>query len=123
MALPETHIELTSELQLAEVLNALSDVKAEDVVEIDLRGKSTIGDYMIIASGKSTRKVNAIAKNLTDHLKRTLNYPSRIEGKDSDDWIVVDTGDIIVHIFRPEAREFYQLDKMWRAPLTNTTKP
>ena len=111
---------LTSDVQLAEVLNSLSDIKAEDIVQIDLRGKSSIGDYMVIASGRSSRQINAIAANLVDHLKQTLHCSARIEGKDSDDWILVDTGDIIVHIFRPEVREFYQLEKMWQAPLTSS---
>lgn len=109
---------LTSDLQLAQILNSLSDSKAEDIVQIDLRGKSSIGDYMVIASGRSSRQVNAIATNLVDHLKQTLHCSARIEGKDSADWILVDTGDIIVHIFRPEVREFYQLEKMWQTPLT-----
>ena len=105
---------LSSDLQLAQILNSLSDIKAEDIVQIDLRGKSSIGDYMVIASGRSSRQVNAIATNLVDHLKQMLHCSARIEGKDSDDWILVDTGDIIVHIFRPEVREFYQLEKMWQ---------
>ena len=111
---------LTSDVQLAEILNSLSDIKAEDIVQIDLRGKSSIGDYMVIASGRSSRQVNAIATNLVDHLKQTLHCSARIEGKDSNDWILVDTGDIIVHIFRPEVREFYQLEKMWQTPLTSS---
>ena len=111
---------LSSDLQLAQILNSLSDIKAEDIVQIDLRGKSSIGDYMVIASGRSSRQVNAIATNLVDHLKQTLHCSARIEGKDSDDWILVDTGDIIVHIFRPEVREFYQLEKMWQTPLTSS---
>ena len=88
------------------------------MVQIDLRGKSTIGDYMLIASGASSRQVNSIAKNLSDHLKSNLRRHSRLEGKDSGDWIIVDTGDIIVHIFRPEVREFYQLEKMWQPTLS-----
>ena len=111
---------LTSDVQLAEILNSLSDIKAEDIVKIDLRGKSSIGDYMVIASGRSSRQVNAIATNLVDDLKQTLHCSARIEGKDSDDWILVDTGDIIVHIFRPEVREFYKLEKMWQTPLTSS---
>ena len=75
---------------------------------------------MLIASGTSSRKVNSIAKNLSDHLKSNLKHSSRLEGKDSGDWIVVDTGDIIVHIFRPEVREFYQIEKMWQP---NLSKP
>ena len=111
---------LTSEVQLAEILNSVFDSKAENIVQIDLRGKTSIGDYMVIASGRSSRQVNAIATNLVDLLKQTLHCPARIEGKDSSDWILVDTGDIIVHIFRPEVREFYKLEKMWQTPLTSS---
>ena len=108
---------ITSEKLLAEIIQCLSDAKAENVVQIDLRGKSTIGDYMLIASGTSSRKLNSIATNVSDHLKSKLKRQSRLEGKDSGDWIVVDIGDIIVHIFRPEVREFYQLEKMWQPNL------
>ena len=108
---------LTSEVQLTEILKSLSEIKAEDIVQIDLRGRSSIGDYMVIASGRSSRQINAIATNLMDHLKQILQCSARIEGKDSDDWILVDTGDIIVHLFRPEVREFYQLEKMWQTAL------
>ena len=107
-------------MQLTKILKSLSDIRAQDIVQIDLRGKSSIGDYMVIATGRSSRQINAIANNLVDHLKKTLQFSARIEGKDSDDWILVDTGDIIVHIFRPEVREFYQLEKMWETPLTSS---
>ena len=110
---------MTSETLLAGIIKSLSDTKAEDVVQIDLRGKSTIGDYMLVASGTSSRQVTAIAKRLSDHLKLSLNRHSRIEGKDSGDWIIVDTGDIIVHVFRPEVREFYQLEKMWQPTMVD----
>ena len=110
---------MTSETLLAGIIKSLSDTKAEDLVQIDLRGKSTIGDYMLVASGTSSRQVNAIAKKLSDHLKSNLKRHSRIEGKDSGDWIIVDTGDIIVHVFRPEVREFYQLEKMWQPTLVD----
>ena len=110
----------TSEMLLDRILTSLKNDKAEDIVQIDLRGKSSIGDYMVIASGRSSRQVNAIAINLVDHLKQTLHCAARIEGKDSHDWILVDTGDIIVHIFRPEVREFYKLEKMWQTPLSGS---
>jgi len=82
-------------------------------VQIDLRGKSAIGDYMVICTGRSSRQVASIATKLVDKLKTELNRPSRIEGKDAGDWVLIDTGDVIVHVFRPEVREFYQLEKMW----------
>ena len=106
----------SSEELLALILSSLNDDKAEDVVQIDLRGQSSIGDYMIVCSGRSTRQVVAIAEKLTDRIKQTLGRLSKIEGKDGGDWVLIDTGDIIVHVFRPEVREFYQLEKMWLPP-------
>ncbi|WP_373635104.1 ribosome silencing factor [Yoonia sp. SS1-5] len=104
----------TSELLLAAVLKSLDDDKGEDVVQINLRGKSEIGDYMVIASGRSTRQVTAMAEKLTDRLKQEFGVISKVEGKSAGDWVLIDTGDVIVHIFRPEVREFYQLEKMWQ---------
>ncbi|MDG1130124.1 ribosome silencing factor [Seohaeicola saemankumensis] len=105
--------QVTSEELLAHILNQLEDDKAEDIVQIDLRGKTAIGDYMIICSGRSSRQVSAIAEKLVDDLKQTYGRLSRIEGKETGDWVLIDTGDVIVHVFRPEVREFYQLEKMW----------
>jgi ribosome-associated protein len=102
-----------SEAQLAAILKSLDDDKAEEVVQIDLRGKSAMGDYMVICSGRSSRQVSAIAEKLVDRLKQEHGVPSRIEGKETGDWVLIDTGDVIVHVFRPEVREFYQLEKMW----------
>jgi ribosome-associated protein len=99
------------------VLNSLADDKAEDVVSLDLRGKSTIADHMIVASGRSSRQVGAIAEKLADRLKESAGIFARLEGKSSGDWVLVDAGDVIVHVFRPEVREFYQLEKMWQAPI------
>ncbi|PVA10510.1 ribosome silencing factor [Pelagivirga sediminicola] len=103
----------TSQEQLAHILKSLDDDKAEDIVQIDLRGKSAIGDYMVVCSGRSSRQVAAIAEKLVDRLKHDLGRASRIEGKETGDWVLIDTGDVIVHVFRPEVREFYQLEKMW----------
>ena len=105
--------QLTSEKLLERILSSLNDDKAEDVVQIDLRGKTEIGDYMIIASGRSTRQVSAMAEKLTDRIKQEFGFTSKVEGKESGDWVLIDTGDVVVHIFRPEVREFYQLEKMW----------
>jgi ribosome silencing factor RsfS/YbeB/iojap len=102
-----------SETQLAAILKSLDDDKAEDIVQIDLRGKSAIGDYMVICSGRSSRQVSAISEKLAERLKREHGVPSRIEGKETGDWVLIDTGDVIVHVFRPEVRDFYQLEKMW----------
>ena len=95
------------------VLNSLQDDKAEDIVTIELQGKSQIADYMVVASGRSTRQVSAIAEKLSDRLKQNMGVIARMEGKAAGDWVLLDTGDIIVHVFRPEVREFYQLEKMW----------
>lgn len=104
---------ITSEELLAVILKSLDDDKAEEVVQIDLRGKSSIGDYMVIASGRSSRQVSSIAEKLADRLKQDHARLCKVEGKETGDWVLIDTGDVIVHIFRPEVREFYQLEKMW----------
>jgi|UniRef100_UPI003865558C ribosome-associated protein len=101
---------------LAAVLGSLSDDKAEDIAQVDLRGKSEMGDYMVIATGRSSRQVAAMSEKLTDRLKHEFGILSKVEGKESGDWVLIDTGDVIVHIFRPEVRDFYQLEKMWLAP-------
>ena len=104
----------TSEMLLARILTSLNNDKAEDIVQIDLRGKSSIGDYMIIASGRSSRQVSAISEKLVDNIKQDFGRSSKVEGKGAGDWVLIDAGDIIVHVFRPEVREFYQLEKMWQ---------
>ena len=106
--------ETTSELLLDRILTSLKNDKAEDIVQIDLRGKSSIGDYMVIASGRSSRQVTAISEKLVDNIKKDFGRSSKVEGKNAGDWILIDTGDVIVHVFRPEVREFYQLEKMWQ---------
>ncbi|NIZ12754.1 ribosome silencing factor [Phaeobacter sp. HF9A] len=103
----------TSEELLARILTSLDDDKAEDVTQIDLRGKTSIGDYMVVASGRSTRQVAAMAEKLIEKLKHEFGIISKVEGKDAGDWVLIDTGDVIVHLFRPEVREFYQIEKMW----------
>jgi ribosome-associated protein len=105
--------ELSSDALLAAILGALDDDKAEEVVTIDLRGRSDIADYMVICSGRSSRQVAAISEKLVDRLKQDHRRASKIEGKDTGDWVLIDTGDVIVHVFRPEVRDFYQLEKMW----------
>lgn len=103
----------TSDAILKVVLSSLNDDKAEDIVQIDLRGKSQMGDHMVICSGRSTRQVAAISQKLKDRIKDEIGVISKLEGKGTGDWVLVDTGDVIVHVFRPEVREFYQLDEMW----------
>ncbi|MCO4317514.1 ribosome silencing factor [Phyllobacterium sp. 21LDTY02-6] len=104
-------------LALQSVLASLDDSKAENIVPIDLRGKSVIADHMVIASGRSHRHVTAVADQLLRSLKESGHgHNARVEGLSSGDWVLIDTGDIIIHIFRPEVREFYNIEKMWQAP-------
>lgn len=97
------------------VLDTLDDAKAEDVVCIDLKGKTSIGDQMVIASGRSQRHVGAVADHLVRKLKEEGFGRARVEGLPHCDWVLIDAGDIIVHIFKPEVRDFYNLEKMWSA--------
>tara|TARA_B110000967_G_scaffold24857_1_gene22891 strand:- start:632 stop:979 length:348 start_codon:yes stop_codon:yes gene_type:complete len=94
----------------------LDNNKAKDIVSINLRKKSYIADYMIIASGTSSRHLQSLSENLVSELKKIGLYNCRIEGRDSSDWKLVDAIDIIIHIFHPEKREFYDLEKMWSEP-------
>lgn len=98
---------------LALVLARLDDNKAAQTVTIDMRGKSSIADFMVVTSGRSSRHVGAIAKNLVDELEKSGAKNVRVEGMRQSDWVLIDGGDVIVHVFRPEVREFYNLEKMW----------
>ena len=98
------------------VLASLEDSKAENIVSIDIQGKSSLGDYMVVASGRSHRHVAAVADHLLTALKDAGLGMARVEGLSGADWVLIDSGDIIVHVFRPEVREFYNLEKMWQAP-------
>lgn len=110
------HRDITSEALLAQVLASLDDDKAEVVVTIPLKGKTEMADHMVIASGRSSRQVAAIADHLIERLKQDAGVIARVEGKEIGDWVLIDAGDVIVHVFRPEVREFYQLEKMWQTP-------
>ena len=98
---------------VGEILKWLDDAKAEAIVAIDIKGKTSIGDYMIVATGRTDRHVGAIADQLQQHLKDYGVSKVRVEGQQTCDWVLVDVGATIVHIFRPEVREFYNLEKMW----------
>ena len=106
----------TSNALLATVLKSLEEDKAEDIVQINLQGKTEIGDYMVICSGRSTRQVSSISEKLAQKVKDEFGHTPKVEGKDVGDWVLIDTGDVIVHVFRPEVREFYQVEKMWMDP-------
>ncbi len=101
---------------LSLILKSLEDDLAEDIVQIDLRGRSAMADHMVIASGRSARHVAAIADKLLERLKQRQGHSPRVEGKETGDWVLVDTDDVVVHLFRPEVRAFYQLEKMWMSP-------
>ena len=102
------------------VLRSLDDDQALDVVSIPLAGKSAIADHMVIASGRSSRQVASMAQKLTERIKRDMGRSVRVEGLPIADWVLLDADDVIVHLFRPEVRSFYNLERMWafeeRAP-------
>ena len=99
--------------RLALILTSLDDDKAEDVLTIDLRGKSSLADYMVIASGRSNRHVASVCEKLIERLKAVDGSAPRSEGVSNGDWALIDANDVIVHVFRPEVRAFYALEKMW----------
>ncbi|WP_128893433.1 ribosome silencing factor [Erythrobacter sp. HKB08] len=98
---------------LALVLEQLDDDQAQDVVVIPLEGKSSIADHMVIASGRSTRQVASMAQKLAEKIKQGGFGPARLEGLPAADWVLIDSGDVVVHLFRPEVRSFYNLERMW----------
>ncbi|WP_414693166.1 ribosome silencing factor [Parvibaculum sp.] len=102
---------------LALVLKSLDEDKAEDVVSINLAGKTPIADYMVVASGRSQRHVSAVADHLVRRLKETGFGAAHVEGMRQGDWVLIDSGDVVIHVFRPEVREFYRLEKMWLADI------
>jgi ribosome-associated protein len=95
------------------VLQSLDDDQAQDIVSIPLEGKTTIADHMVIASGRSSRQVAAMAQKLAERIKQAGFGTARIEGLPAADWVLIDAGDVIVHLFRPEVRSFYNLERMW----------
>ena len=95
------------------VLRSLDDDQAQDVVTIPLTGKSNIADHMVIASGRSTRQVASMAQKLGERIKQELGRAVRVEGLPVADWVLIDADDVIVHLFRPEVRTFYNLERMW----------
>ncbi len=99
------------------VRTSLEDDKAEDIISIDLKGKTTIADYMIVANGRSQRQVTAMADHLAERVKKAGFASCQVEGLPRADWVLIDAGDVIVHIFRPEVRAYYNLEKMWAVDL------
>ncbi len=95
------------------VLASLDADQAEETVSIPLAGKSSLADYMVVASGRSTRQVASMAQKLAEKIKAEFGRPARIEGLPTADWVLIDAGDVIVHLFRPEVRSFYNIERMW----------
>lgn len=124
LAASQQEPELAFSQRLVELVNAsLEDDKAEDLVTIDLAGKSSIADYMVVASGRSQRQVGAMAEHLREKLKAAGVGNVPVEGAQRCDWVLIDAGDIIVHLFRPEVRAFYNLEKMWGLDLPEPKRP
>jgi ribosome-associated protein len=113
---PVSKTEPTPAELLELVLNSLEDDKAEDVVSVPLKGKTEMADHMVVASGRSSRQVAAMAEHLIDKLKGISRHQTKVEGLETGDWVLLDAGDVIVHIFRPEVRDYYQIEKMWMSP-------
>lgn len=95
------------------ILAQLDDDQAQEIVSIPLEGKSSVADFMVIASGRSTRQVAAMAQKLAEKVKQAGHGPARVEGLPTADWVLIDAGDVVVHLFRPEVRSFYNLERMW----------
>jgi ribosome-associated protein len=105
------------------VLQSLDDDQAQETISIPLEGKSSIADHMVIASGRSSRQVASMAQKLAERIKAATGRSARIEGLPVADWVLIDAGDVIVHLFRPEVRSFYNLERMWGfvdAPVAGT---
>ncbi|MCK0197869.1 ribosome silencing factor [Ancylobacter sp. 6x-1] len=110
---PVSETRIDAEEILALVLARLEDDKAEEVVSIELRGKTTIADYMVVASGRSQRHVGALAEHIVEALKERGVGGIKVEGMPACDWVLIDASDVIVHVFQPEVRGFYNIEKMW----------
>jgi ribosome-associated protein len=95
------------------VMQSLDDDQAQETISIPLEGKSSIADHMVIASGRSSRQVAAMAQHLAERIKKETGRSARVEGLPVADWVLIDAGDVIVHLFRPEVRSFYNLERMW----------
>jgi len=104
------------------ILASLDDAKAEDTTTIDLHGKTSIGDYMVVTCGRSNRHVGAVADRVLEDLEQAGVPDLRVEGMPHCDWVLIDAGDVIVHVFRPEVRAFYNLEKMWAPGRTSTRR-
>ena len=107
---------------LTVAIESLEKFKAQDIIKIDLSGKTSIADFMLIASGTSSRQIRAMAENTVTMIKKNAKVSVNVEGLNQGDWVLIDSGDIIIHLFRPEVREFYNLEKMWQINSIQDTK-
>ena len=107
---------------LTVAIESLEKFKAQDIIKIDLSGKTSIADFMLIASGTSSRQIRAMAENTVTMIKKNAKVSVNVEGLSQGDWVLIDSGDIIIHLFRPEVREFYNLEKMWQISSIQDTK-
>lgn len=105
------------------ILSVLDEHSAQDTINIDIRGKSSVADYMIVTSGRSSRHVGALSDYVLKSLKEQGHKSLGIEGTETNDWVLIDVGDVILHIFRPEVRVFYNLEKIWSVPLPESLRP
>lgn len=116
-------VERPSERLESIILKALDDNKAEDITTIDMTNKSSFADAMIVASGRSARHVAALAEHVNDALRLAGYGTPPVEGKEVGDWVLIDAGDVVVHLFRPEIRQMYNIEKMWSMPIGDDAKP
>ena len=107
---------------LTVAIESLEKFKAQDIIKIDLSGKTSIADFMLIASGTSSRQIRAMAENTVTMIKKNAKVSVNVEGLNQGDWVLIDSGDIIIHLFRPEVRDFYNLEKMWQINSIQDTK-
>jgi ribosome-associated protein len=115
IAAPQAPLATPERPMIDVILDCLDDAKAEETVAVDIVGKSSLADHMVVTSGRSQRHVGAVADQLIKALREAGHGKPRVEGLPHCDWVLVDAGDVIVHIFRPEVREFYNIEKMWQA--------
>lgn len=114
----QTHLSSYTDRELLNtILSSLDQDKAEDIVAIDLASKTPIADHMVVASGRSHRHVGALADKLIDRIKQAGFGNARVEGLNACDWVLIDAGDVVVHLFRPEVRDYYRIEKMWSADM------
>ncbi len=111
--------QLATDALCKKIATILDTNKAEEITTLNLRDKCSFADFMIVASGRAPRHVSALADYVADMLKKQGTPPLSVEGKESGDWVLIDAGDIVVHIFRPEVRQFYNIEKMWAMPMVN----